>query len=158
MNNSKIIDLQAVTSAALSHLQKRVLVGGCFDIFHYGHLTFLKKSRAVGESLIVMLEPDEFIRDRKKRIPFHVVEKRASILAELECVDLVVILPVLKSFDEYLQVVQRIRPSVIALTEGDSQLENKKRHAMEVGATVEIVPLLPKFSSTKAYDAVITRN
>ncbi len=38
--------------------QRVVLVGGCFDILHFGHIEFLKKAREAGDYLIVALEPD----------------------------------------------------------------------------------------------------
>ena len=148
MNNSKIIKLQSVTPELIESLKNRVLVGGCFDIFHFAHLDFLKKSRDFGGSLIVALESDEFIRTRKHHEPFHDVQKRASLLAELECVDLVVILPLLTSSAQYLEIVQRIRPSIMSLTDGDSQIGNKTKHADSVGAIINIIPLLPNFSST----------
>ena len=84
-------------------------------IFHFAHLDFLKKSRQFGESLVVALESDEFIRTRKHHEPFHDVQKRASLLAELECVDLVVILPLLTTDEQYLEMVQRLKPSIISL-------------------------------------------
>ncbi len=148
MNNSKIIELQTVTPELIESLKNRVLVGGCFDIFHFAHLDFLKKSRQFGESLIIALESDEFIRTRKHHKSFHDVQKRASLLAELECVDLVVILPLLTSDEQYLEMVQRIKPSIMSLTAGDSQIENKTKHAHSVGAVIKVIPLLPNFSST----------
>lgn len=148
MNNSKIIKLQSVTPELIDKLKNKVLVGGCFDIFHFAHLDFLKKSRQFGGSLIVALESDNFIRTRKNREPFHDVQKRASLLAELECVDLVVILPLLTSDKQYLEMVQLLKPSVMSLTDGDSQTDNKTKHAQSVGAVIKIVPLLPNFSST----------
>ena len=148
MNNSKIIELQNVTPELIGSLKSRVLVGGCFDIFHFAHLDFLKKSRQFGGNLIIALESDEFIRTRKHHEPFHDVQKRASLLAELECVDLVVILPLLTSDEQYLEIVQRLKPSVMSLTDGDSQIKNKTKHALSVGAVIKIIPLLPNFSST----------
>ena len=76
------------------------------------------------------------------------LQKRASLLAELECVDLVVILPLLTSDEQYLEIVQRLKPSVMSLTDGDSQIKNKTKHALSVGAVIKIIPLLPNFSST----------
>jgi len=151
MNNSKIIELQSVTPELIETMKDRVLVGGCFDIFHFAHLVFLKKSRQFGDSLIIALESDEFIRTRKHHEPFHDVQKRSSILAELECVDLVVILPLLTSDQQYLEVVQRIKPSIMSVTDGDSQIDNKTKHADSVGAVIKVIDLLPNFASTTVH-------
>nr|WP_236682642.1 adenylyltransferase/cytidyltransferase family protein [Rickettsia felis] len=43
-----------------------VLVGGCFDLLHYGHIEFLRKAKKQGKYLIVALEPDETIIKYKK--------------------------------------------------------------------------------------------
>ncbi len=130
--------------------KKTVLIGGCFDIFHYGHLIFLKKAREQGDFLIVALESDQFIRKYKKRNPVHDQEQRAEILSAVRYVGYVIKLPLLTSDDEYFELVKMVRPSVIAVTEQDSQIENKKKQAAYVKAKLKIVSnLIPKFSTQK---------
>lgn len=129
--------------------KKIVLIGGCFDLFHFGHLTFLRKAKKKGDFLIVALESDEFIKKYKKRDPIHLQEQRAEILASINYVDLVVKLPLLKSDKEYFNLVRMIKPSVIAVTEGDKQLENKKKQAKLVGAKIKVVSSLVKNLSSK---------
>ncbi len=58
---------------------KIVLVGGCFDVLHYGHLEFLHEAKKQGKYLIVALEPDETIIKYKKRKPIHNQLQRAKI-------------------------------------------------------------------------------
>jgi len=48
------------------HLAQRekkelILVGGCFDLLHYGHITFLKNAKLPNSFLLVALESDEYI-------------------------------------------------------------------------------------------------
>lgn len=136
-----------------------VLVGGCFDILHFGHIEFLEKAKASGDYLkkakahddylIVALEPDDSIINYKHNKPIHSQKERAKILTALRVVDMVVLLPVLKGFADYNQLVANIRPDVIAVTADDPQLENKRKQASAVGATVKIVtPRLADFSSS----------
>ncbi len=126
-----------------------VLVGGCFDILHIGHIEFLKKAKAAGDCLIVALEPDERILKYKHRKQTHTQRERAEILSSIRFVDKIILLPVLNGFEEYNQLVEDIRPSVIAVTEGDPQFANKQRQAKIVGATVEaVVQRLGDFSSS----------
>ncbi len=130
--------------------KNKVLVGGCFDVFHYGHLTFLKNAKREGDFLIVALESDEFIKKHKKRDPIHNQNQRAEILSANIFVDMVVVLPLLKSNEEYFHLVKLIKPSVIATTEGDPQLDNKKRQAQTVSGQVKVVTRqLPHFASSR---------
>lgn len=130
--------------------QKKVLVGGCFDVIHFGHIEFLKKAKEQGDFLIIVLEPDEFIVTRKNRKPVHTQEERAAILSSIRYVDLVMKLPFFKNESDYTTMVSKIQPSIIAVTEGDSLLENKKKQAAKIGAEVKIVtPIIRDFSSSK---------
>lgn len=127
-----------------------VLVGGCFDLIHYGHLQFLKKAKESGDFLIVCLESDEFIKKTKRNEPIHSQEERAEILASMNFIDLVVNLPYLKTSEQYFEMVSLIKPKIIAVTEGDTQLLNKKKQAEKIGSKVVVVtPLLKKYSTRK---------
>lgn len=130
--------------------KKSVLIGGCFDLLHFGHLTFLKKAKSKGDILIVALEPDEFIRVKKGRRSIHNQNQRAEILAAINYVDIVIKLPLLKSDKDYANLVKMIKPAVIAITSADMQFKNKSRQAKEVGAKLEVVSnLIRGFSSQK---------
>lgn len=128
--------------------KQTVLVGGCFDVFHFGHLEFLKKAKEQGDYLIVVLEPDEVIR-LKKREPVHNHQERAQVLDSMAMVDLVIKIPKFGEKD-YWHLVEDLKPNVIAVTEGDSQIENKKKQAESVGGELKVVtPFIKDFSSTK---------
>lgn len=135
--------------------KKTVLVGGCFDLLHYGHYIFLKKAKEQGDYLIVAVESDQFILKHKKRKPIHSQKQRAEILTELECVDKVILLPYLSSDSEYESFVRKIHPDIIAVTKGDLQIENKKRQAANVGGRLAIVTsILGAFSTQKIIQAL----
>lgn len=133
--------------------KKTVLVGGCFDLIHFGHVQFLKKAREQGDYLIVALESDAFIKKTKRKSPIHSQEERAKVLSSLNFVGAVVNLPFFSTDEQYLEMVKLIRPKIIAVTRGDSQLKNKKRQAAMIGAKVKIVtPLIRKYSTRKILD------
>lgn len=119
--------------------QRIVLVGGCFDLLHYGHLIFLKSAKAAGDYLIVALESDASILKSKGRLPIHSQEQRAEILAELNCVDVVLLLPPLTGYEDYNHLVEMVSPQVLAVTEGDPQIANKQKQADTIGADLIIV-------------------
>lgn len=67
-----------------------VLATGCFDIFHVGHLYYLQAARALGDRLIVGVTGDEYVNKGPRRPVFNEVQ-RAEMLAELRCVDDVIV-------------------------------------------------------------------
>lgn len=156
-NNNKKTILLSQLRKKISFIKKRykkiVLAGGCFDIFHYGHLFFLKKAKATGDFLIILLESDDFIRNSKKREPIHNQNQRAEILSSISYVDLIIKIPYFKNDDQYLNVVKIIQPAIIAVSEGDLNFEKKERQAKIINGKIKIVSkLLPRFSSQKIID------
>ncbi|PJA55208.1 glycerol-3-phosphate cytidylyltransferase, partial [Candidatus Roizmanbacteria bacterium CG_4_9_14_3_um_filter_33_18] len=95
--------------------KKSVLVGGCFDLIHYGHLKFLEKAKAQGDFLIVALESDEFIKKNKRKLQVHHQDERAEILSNLNMVDMIVLLPFFQTNNNYFELVKKISPSIIAV-------------------------------------------
>lgn len=127
-----------------------VLVGGCFDILHFGHIKFLKRAKKKGDVLIVALESDENVKKLKgRRRPIHPQKMRAEVLASLEFVDFVICLPLMKSKRDYLELVKKVKPNIIAVTGGDPKLKNKRRQARMVGAKIKIVTNRLKTPSTR---------
>ena len=135
-----INELDAVVRKLKLEGKKIVLVGGCFDIVHIGHIEFLQKAKKQGNFLIVLLESDESMKKMKgPSRPIHAQNLRAQILESLSSVDLIVQIPQLKTDEEYAKLVKRIEPDIIAVTKGDPILAKKKIHAQAVRAQVVAV-------------------
>lgn len=134
-----------------SEKKRIVLVGGCFDILHIGHVTFLKKAKERADVLLVLLESDEAVKELKgANRPINTQKDRAWVLASLCGVDYVIILP--KRFNDkmYDELIIKIRPDILATTRGDSQRHHKERQAKLVGAKViEIIEPLKNQSTTR---------
>ena len=159
MIHNKIIDYTPHSLNQLGKNKKTVLVGGCFDVLHIGHVTFLEKAKAAGDILIVALEPDEYIVNVKKKKPIHSQEMRGYILSHLDLVDYVIMLPLFKTSREYQEMVELIRPKVIALTKGDPYLLNKKSQAKQINAHLVEIDQVKTFSSSMiAQYETISRN
>lgn len=128
-----------------------VLVGGCFDILHIGHITFLRRARAAGDVLFVILESDETIKRIKgENRPINNQEDRARILAAIEVVDEVILLsPHLKDQD-YEELIVKLKPAIIATTQGDVNRHHKERQANLVGAEIiEVTDVISDQSTTR---------
>ena len=54
--------------------------GGTFDIFHYGHVRFLKRCSFLAKEVVVSLNTDEFIREFKGFAPIMSYEERKEAL------------------------------------------------------------------------------
>ncbi|MEK9143154.1 MAG: adenylyltransferase/cytidyltransferase family protein [Patescibacteria group bacterium] len=129
---------------------KKVLVGGCFDLLHYGHTKFLQKSKTMGDYLVIALESDENVRKMKgDGRPIHSQEQRKTMLEALSCVDEVISLPPMNSHQEYYDLVTRVHPQVIAITEGDPLEKNKREQTIKAGAELIVIPKIPTPSTSQ---------
>ena len=69
-----------------------VFTNGCYDLLHPGHIKLLEAARSMGDALVVGLNSDESVRTLKGAgRPVIPEQERAEILANLECVDAVVV-------------------------------------------------------------------
>lgn len=128
---------------------RTVLVGGCFDILHIGHTRFLSEAKKMGDYLAVLLENDEKVKKLKgKNRPIFTQEIRAEMLSALKCVDLVVLLPMMENDSDYLSLVMKIKPDIIAVTENDPRIEKKKLQAEIVGGELKVIPFAKTLSTS----------
>lgn len=120
---------------------KKILVGGCFDLLHFGHIKFLKEAKKMGDYLIIALESDENVRRMKGDArPIHSQMQRKAILEGVRFVDEVITLPTFNTDEDYAKLVTDVHPSVIAITEGDPVEVKKRQHAEAIGAQIAIIP------------------
>ena len=66
-----------------------VYVDGVFDLFHSGHLSFLRKSRELGDYLIAGVIADEDVKSYKRK-PVFPYQDRVQMLSECRLVDKVI--------------------------------------------------------------------
>jgi rfaE bifunctional protein nucleotidyltransferase chain/domain len=131
--------------------KKIVLAGGCFDILHIGHLTFLESAKQHGETLLVLLESDETIKKSKgPKRPINTQMDRAKLLAALSVVDYVILLDSQMSNISYDDLVITLKPAIIATTQGDSNRHHKERQAQQLGAhVIDVTGLVSDKSTTQ---------
>lgn len=90
---------------------KRVgFTNGCFDLLHPGHIALLKQARAACDVLVVGLNSDDSVKRLKgESRPVQNETARATVLASLGCVDLVVIF----GEDTPETLIRALRPDVL---------------------------------------------
>lgn len=131
-------------------MNKIVLVGGCFDLLHYGHIRFLEEAKKLGNFLVVALESNENVRRVKgESRPIHTQTQRKSMLEALSCVDEVISLPPMNNHKEYYDLVARVHPQIIAITEGDPLEKNKREQAAKASAQLIVIPKIPTPSTSQ---------
>ncbi|MBQ2281583.1 MAG: adenylyltransferase/cytidyltransferase family protein [Kiritimatiellae bacterium] len=60
---------------------------GTFDVFHYGHLRILERSKELCDKLIVGVSSDELNFSKKGKFPIYNYEERSKIIGSLKVVD-----------------------------------------------------------------------
>lgn len=69
---------------------KRVITYGTFDLLHYGHINLLRRAKALGDYLIVVLSSDEFNWNEKHKKCYFTYEERKQLIEAIRYVDLVI--------------------------------------------------------------------
>ena len=148
----KVLTLpQAARWAALARRrgEKIVATNGCFDLLHFGHVSYLQRARKLGELLIVGINGDRSVRQLKgPGRPLVPQQQRAKVLAALACVDAVVIFPERRAH-RFLGTVQ---PDIY-VKGGDYRpetLDARERAVLTaIGSKVRILPFVKGFSTTR---------
>ncbi|MBI4971877.1 MAG: D-glycero-beta-D-manno-heptose 1-phosphate adenylyltransferase [Candidatus Omnitrophica bacterium] len=72
--------------------KKVVFTNGCFDVLHFGHVSYLRKAKAAGDVLILGLNNDASVRKIKgPDRPVNSEKDRAEVISELVSVDAVIL-------------------------------------------------------------------
>ena len=112
-SKKKILKLDSLRKkiAALRRQGKRIVfTNGCFDILHYGHVSYLEAAKKKNRILVIGLNSDASIRQIKgDQRPIIAQKERAALLAALACVDYITI------FNEPtpLRVIEALKPDVL---------------------------------------------
>ena len=69
---------------------RKVYTGGTFDLFHRGHVNFLRQCKEIGNYVVVSLNTDDFIYRYKGKYPVISYEDRKEVLLSCKYVDEVI--------------------------------------------------------------------
>ncbi len=120
--------------------QKIVMLGGCFDILHIGHISLLEGAKRLSDVTVVLLESDSSILKKKgDKRPLHTQLQRAKVLSSIRSVDYVILLPEKTTDATYDELTKLLQPAIIATTENDPGIIHKQRQAELVGAELVFV-------------------
>lgn len=75
----------ARTNCEMPPMSKTVMVSGCFDLLHSGHVAFFEAASAYGD-LYVALGSDKTVFDLKGRLPINSEQERLFMVKAVRCV------------------------------------------------------------------------
>lgn len=130
---------------------KRVITYGTFDLLHYGHINLLKRAKALGDYLIVVISTDEFNWNEKHKKCYFTYEQRKALVEAIRYVDLVI--PE-ESWEQKRRDVKEYHIDTFVM--GDDW-EGKFDFLREEGVEVVYLPRTPEISTSQIkhdlYDA-----
>jgi D-beta-D-heptose 7-phosphate kinase / D-beta-D-heptose 1-phosphate adenosyltransferase len=136
-----------ITLEDLRKVKPRVVfTNGCFDLLHRGHVEYLKKSKELGDKLIVGINSDRSVKRLKGADrPLTRQEDRKELLENLKFVDEVII------FDEDTpyKLIQELRPDII--TKGGDYKSVDQVVGNDL-AEVVLIPFVDGYSTTNIID------
>lgn len=125
------------------------------DIFHHGHVAFLKAARALGDRLVVHVLDDEFV-SRIKRVPIMTQSERLAVVEACRHVD-----EVTSTGPEHitLEFMQKHGYSSYAIGfSSDREAIAKRRNCRDLPEDmIKVIPYTAGISSTIIRERIKTR-
>lgn len=134
--------------------RKTVFTNGCFDLLHPGHVDYLCQARDLGHFLVLGLNTDASVKRLGKapNRPVNSETARATVLAGLACVDMIVL------FDEDTpyDLIRLLQPDIL-VKGNDYTVEQIVGHDIvhANGGKVVTIPLLEGYSTTKLISKIM---
>ncbi|MCK6259474.1 adenylyltransferase/cytidyltransferase family protein [Fictibacillus sp. KIGAM418] len=123
-----------------------ILAGGCFDLFHPGHLEYLHGAKDLGDILIVGINSDDSIQSIKGKRPLFPLKERVAFLSSLECVDHLLVIPDLT----LVRAIQIIKPHFFVKgIDYQGKTFPEQQAAKDVGADIKLIGEKKLYSSTQ---------
>lgn len=140
--------------------EKMVFTNGCFDILHLGHVDYLEKARLLGTKLIVAVNTDQSIQKIKGPTrPIISEQSRNTVLASLECVDMVIPF----GSDTPLELINAVQPEILVKGndyESTCTDVNSSKYivgsaqVLEYGGQVQTIELVEGYSTTNIINKI----
>ena len=130
----------------------RVFVNGTFDVLHAGHLALLNYAKSLGDYLIVGIDTDERVREKKGPTrPVNSAENRSLMLLNLKSVDEVF---QFNSDQELEKLVKSVKPDIMVV---GSDWKDKSVIGSYYATKLIFFDRIDEYSTTKIIQSIIDR-
>lgn len=119
---------------------KKVLVSGCFDLLHVGHIQFLRDASSYGH-LFVAVGTDKNLELLKSKAPYFSQEERAFMLKNIKCVEDAFMASGSGMLD-FEPDLKRIKPDLFVVNR-DGHTKEKEQLCKEQGVKYIILERIP---------------
>ena len=149
MSEEKLLSEQEILNKISKIGHKKVIgfTNGCFDLLHEGHLHLIREAKKRCDFLIIGLNSDESVKMLKgESRPIENQEQRAKNLSKMEEVDAIAIF----NTETPENIIKDLNPDIL-IKGGDYNKTDivGSKFVIENGGSVEVIDLLPGFSTTK---------
>jgi len=135
---------------------KNVLIKrGVFDIIHPGHIYAIKTFKKHCDILIILIMSDELVQIKKgDKRPINSQEHRMKVSDGLSRVDYVYP-DSSRSREEYIELLYYLKPSIVAVTKGDTK--KTKMYSSKLWTLKEFSDV-PGYSTTEIIEKISDRS
>lgn len=120
---------------------------GVFDLFHVGHLNYLKEAKKLCDYLIVGINSDSLVKEYKNKLPIIAYEDRFEIVQSIKYVDKVI---VQNNFDKFA-TWNKVKFDVYFAGDtwkGTERYNKYEDQFKSVGVDVVYIPYMKEISSS----------
>ncbi len=121
-------------------MPRKVLVSGCFDLLHSGHLEFFREAASFGD-LYVALGSDQTVYDLKGRVPVNGEQERLFMVRSVSYVRDAFVSQGSGMLD-FAEELQDLKPDMLVVNE-DGNIPQKRQLCQEMGIEYVILSRIP---------------
>ena len=129
-----------------------IFVNGTFDILHRGHLELLNYAKSLGDFLLVGIDSDERVKEKKGFArPIHNQEERKFFLENLKAVDAV---DIFSNDEELKNMIKCFKPDIMIV---GSDWKGKSVIGSYYAAKLIFFDRVGDYATTKTIQSIIDR-
>lgn len=131
---------------------KKVFVNGTFDLLHVGHLQLLNFAKSYGDYLIVAIDTDDRVKEKKGPTrPIHNQDERSFFLRMLKPVDQV---EMFSSDQELEELIKGFNPDTMVI---GSDWKDKPVIGSQYAKRLMFFDRIGDYATTKTIQSIIDR-